>query len=201
LKLTRITIASTNSGKVREISAILEGAGLRTRGLDETGCVLEVEETGDGFEENARIKAMAWAGALGGVVLGEDSGLEVDALGGAPGVFSARFAGEPQDPASNNALLMERMNDVPEAGRTARYRCAVCLATLSGIVAEARGVTEGRIAETPRGTGGFGYDPFFVSDDLGVTFAEASPAEKHSVSHRGRALRALLAVLKEKGLL
>ena len=198
--IRRIVVGTRNAGKLREIRSILEPAGFEIRTFEEVGDAPEVEETGATFAENARIKACELAGALQTIVLGEDSGLETDALDGAPGVRSARFAGEPQDPGANNALLLERLKGIEEGRRTARYRCAVCLASPEGPLAEAQGTTEGSIVRAPSGSGGFGYDPLFLSADLGVTFGEAEPSEKHAVSHRGRALRALLAVLEEKGL-
>jgi XTP/dITP diphosphohydrolase len=199
-RITRIVVGTRNEGKLREIRAILEPEGFEVLSLAEFGDAPEVEETGVTFAENARIKAREISTALGKTVLGEDSGLETDALDGAPGVFSARFAGEPQDPEANNALLLERMNGIEAPHRTARYRCAVCLASPRGPIAEAQGTTEGSIVFAPKGTDGFGYDPLFLSSDLGVTFGEADATEKHAVSHRGRALRALLEVLEAKGL-
>ncbi|MHC5036440.1 MAG: RdgB/HAM1 family non-canonical purine NTP pyrophosphatase [Planctomycetota bacterium] len=194
-----IIAGTTNPGKFREIQAILQGAGLTVLSLDRFPQAPAVEETGETFRENARIKAVTLAEALQAVVLGEDSGLEVDALHGAPGVRSARFAQEVQNTEANNALLLERLKGIPAEDRGARYRCAVCLAGPGKILAESEATTEGRIVEAPRGTGGFGYDPLFLSADLGMTFGEADPSAKHAVSHRGRALHALLARLKEMG--
>jgi XTP/dITP diphosphohydrolase len=181
-----------NRGKLAELREILGEAGIPVLPLDEFPAAPEVEESGTTFEENARLKALTLARALGRVVLAEDAGLEVDALGGAPGPRSARFAGEPQDPRKNNELLLRRLAGVPLERRTARFRCAACLASPDGILAESEGATEGRILFEPRGAGGFGYDPLFFSLELRRSFAEAPSDAKNAVSHRGRALRALL---------
>lgn len=199
-RIETIVAATSNPGKLREIRAILEPAGIVIESIERCPGAPAVEETGATFEENARLKAVLPARRIGAIVLGEDSGLEVDALDGAPGVFSARFAGEAKDPAANIALLLERMKDVALADRTARFRAAACLAGPEGILAEAQGATEGIIAREPSGAGGFGYDPVFLSADLGRTFADATPEEKHAVSHRGRALASLLSLLREGGL-
>jgi XTP/dITP diphosphohydrolase len=200
-KIRRIVVGTRNAGKLREIRSILGRAGLEILSLEDLGDDSEVEETGRTFAENARIKALGFARSTGETVLGEDSGLEVDALGGAPGVYSARFAGEPQDPEANNALLLDRMQKIEEAERSARYRCAVCLASPDRVIAEAAGDTEGFIAMSAIGTGGFGYDPLFLSEDLGQSFGEAPAEAKHAVSHRGRALHALVIALEASGLL
>ncbi|MHC4778271.1 MAG: RdgB/HAM1 family non-canonical purine NTP pyrophosphatase [Planctomycetota bacterium] len=195
-RLDTIVVATRNAGKLAEIEVILEKGGLRARSIEGEPLAPDVEETGTTFQENARLKAVQTASALGTVVLGEDSGLEVDALDGSPGVFSARFAGEPQDPAANNEKLLAAMKDVDDSRRTARYRCAVCLASPEGIIAESEGATSGSITRALTGEGGFGYDPLFLSSDLGVTFGQAQPDQKHAVSHRGRALEALLSLLR-----
>jgi XTP/dITP diphosphohydrolase len=193
-----LVAGTRNRGKLAEIREILGAAGIEVLSLDGFPRAPEVEETGSTFAENARLKAVTLAKALGRPVLGEDAGLEVDALGGAPGVRSARFAGEPSDTARNNALLLERLRNVPEARRTARFRAAACLASPEGIVAETEGATEGRILPAPRGSGGFGYDPLFYSPELRSSFGEAPSEAKNAISHRGRALRALVAILERK---
>jgi XTP/dITP diphosphohydrolase len=150
MKIDTIVVGTTNPGKFAEIAAIFAEAGIETLALSGFPALPDVVEDGRTFAENARIKASTYAAALGATVLAEDSGLEVDALSGAPGVHSARFAGEPQDPASNNALLLEKLANVAEHARTARFRCAACLANPSKILAESQGTTEGVIAATHR---------------------------------------------------
>ncbi|MCL4078757.1 XTP/dITP diphosphatase [Coriobacteriia bacterium Es71-Z0120] len=195
----RVVVASTNEGKVREIRHVLEPLGWDVvRAADLGAEALEVEETGSTFLENALLKARAYAEHFGCVALADDSGLEVDALGGAPGVRSARYAGEPSDDAANNAKLLAELADVPAGERTARFRCVVALVWPDGRVLAADGVCEGAIGFEPRGSGGFGYDPlFWPAAAPGRTMAELSPAEKSAISHRGSALRALRAALEQ----
>ena len=183
----RIVLGTRSPDKVREIREILKGFDLVA--LPE-GAPQVVEDRAT-FLGNAEKKALETARALNTRVLAEDSGLEVDALGGEPGVRSHRFAGEPPDDAANNRLLAERMKGIPTERRTARYRCAAVIADPDTVLARGEGACEGRITETPSGNSGFGYDPYFFSKDLGKTFAEALPAEKNRVSHRTRALKAL----------
>jgi XTP/dITP diphosphohydrolase len=193
--MQKITIATSNPHKVDEISATLGLLGITCVALGRTD-IPEPEEDGATFEENARIKAIAYARALGETVLADDSGLEVDALGGAPGVHSARYAGigatrEERDRA-NNAKLLAALESVPDALRTARFVCVLSIARADGtIVAESRGTFEGVIGRAPRGTNGFGYDPLLILED-GRTSAELSSAEKNARSHRGNALRLLV---------
>jgi len=192
--MRELTIATSNPHKVEEISAVLGPLGIRCLSLGRTD-IPEPEEDGATFEENARIKAIAYAKALGVTVLADDSGLEVDALGGAPGVHSARYAGvgasRAERDAANNAKLLRELAGVPHARRTARFVCVLCVALPDGsIVAEARGHFEGWIGEAPRGSNGFGYDPLLVLTD-GRTSAELAPEEKNARSHRGNALRTL----------
>jgi XTP/dITP diphosphohydrolase len=151
----------------------------------------EVEETGATYLENATLKAVAVAAAVGLPALADDSGIEVDALGGAPGVRSARYAGDGATDERNLAELIRAIRGVPSGGRTARYRCLAVLATPDGPVIHAEGTCEGTLLTTPRGTGGFGYDPIFLPEGWDRTMAELEPAQKDRVSHRGRALRAL----------
>jgi XTP/dITP diphosphohydrolase len=193
--MQKITIATSNPHKVDEISATLGLLGITCVALGRTD-IPEPEEDGATFEENARIKAIAYARALGETVLADDSGLEVDALGGAPGVHSARYAGigatrEERDRA-NNAKLLAALESVPDALRTARFVCVLSIARADGtIVAESRGTFEGVIGRAPRGTNGFGYDPLLILED-GRTSAELSSVEKNARSHRGNALRLLV---------
>jgi XTP/dITP diphosphohydrolase len=192
-----IVVATGNPHKVEEIRAILGPLGLVVRSLDEAGGPFpEPDETGRTFEANARIKAIAYAKATGRTVLADDSGLEVDALGGEPGVDSAVWAGaegaRAERDARNNAKLAERMRGVPTDRRGARFVCCMCLADATGcVLAETRGAFEGRIGEAPRGVHGFGYDPWLWIDDAGCSAAELDPASKNARSHRGQAARAM----------
>ena len=197
---SRLVLATGNAGKLREMRAILAPWGVDVRPQSEFTSA-SAEETGLSFVENAILKARFAAEASGLPAIADDSGLEVDALHGAPGIYSARYAGPGADDAANNARLLADLEAVPDHVRTARYRCAMVFVRWpldpSPIVRQAR--WEGRIARVPRGTGGFGYDPLFLVGD-GVTMAaELEPAHKNDVSHRGQALRALVAALTEQG--
>ncbi|HEY8552182.1 MAG TPA: XTP/dITP diphosphatase [Thermaerobacter sp.] len=194
----RLVLATRNRGKVRELEALLKEAGLSlaVATLDAFPAVVLPEETGATFLENARLKAVAVARQTSLPALADDSGLCVDALGGRPGVHSARYAGPDATDAANNARLLAELEGVPADRRTARFRAVVVLALPDGRWTWAEGEARGRILEAPRGDGGFGYDPLFLSDELGVTFAEAGIEAKNRVSHRSRALRALLPALR-----
>lgn len=185
-----VVAATANPKKLAEIEAIVGAAGSFAL-LPRPAGMADVDETGETLEENAALKAHATALAAGAPAIADDTGLEVDALDGAPGVRSARFAGEDAVDADNVALLLERLAGVPDDRRTARFRTVICVARPDGQERFAEGVCEGRIVAEPRGDAGFGYDPVFVPDDGdGRTFAEMSAAEKHGISHRGRAVRA-----------
>lgn len=197
--MREILIATGNPAKRREIAAVLgEGAasGIRWLGLsDLPRAIPEPVEDGATFLDNAILKAHHYARASGRWALADDSGLEVDALGGEPGVQSARYARveggrDVVDPA-NNRKLIENLRGIEQARRTARFRCVLALSDGERILATADGVIEGQIIDTPRGAGGFGYDPHFWVPELGVTTAELPAAEKNRISHRGRALQAL----------
>jgi XTP/dITP diphosphohydrolase len=200
----KLLAATRSSGKQREIRRILEPLGFEVVFPEDVG-LRETEreatlETAETFEGNARRKAEYFARLSGFPTLADDSGLEVFALGGAPGVRSRRFAGAAGSPdevdAANNAELLRRLRGAAEPRRRARYRCVlVFLREPSSVPEVFDGVTGGSILEEPQGTGGFGYDPLFYSDELDKSFGEASPDEKDAVSHRGRALRALAAAL------
>lgn len=194
----RIVVASGNKAKLREIAQIFKGYDIVS--MQDAGFTGDIDETGETFEENALIKARAVSEALHCAALADDSGLCVDALGGAPGVHSARFCGRHGDDAANNRLLLEKLKDVPEKERTAYFESCVALVFANGESIIASGRTYGRILEREEGGGGFGYDPLFFSDDLGKSFGVAAPEEKNAVSHRGRALAALAEKLKERGL-
>lgn len=194
--MRRLLVASLNPDKVRELGEALAPAGLEIRGLEVLEDPSEVEETGASFEENARLKAEGYSARTDMTVLADDSGLEVDALGGAPGVRSARYGGPGLDDVARNRLLLEALRDVPEGRRTARFRCVLALARQGRTLASFHGVAEGTILDAPRGAGGFGYDPLFFHPPSGCTFAELSPEEKRRVSHRGQAIAALLDALE-----
>lgn len=193
-----LLVATTNAGKLREIRDILRGVDVALRSLADVPPVAEPREDGETFAVNAREKAIAYARATGLVTVAEDSGLEIDALGGAPGVRSARFPGEtyPEKFATIFRLLDER----GRAGRTARFVCALALAAPDGrVLFEARGTVEGEITREPRGEGGFGYDPVFFHPPLGLTLAEMPAGAKADVSHRAAAFRQLRAWLERDG--
>jgi XTP/dITP diphosphohydrolase len=197
-----LIVATGNPGKLREFRALLSDLPFDLHGLGELGIVTP-EESGASFLENALLKARhaAAAAPMAGLcgaaadvaAIADDSGLEVDALGGAPGIFSARYAGVGASDAANNAKLLSALAGSPPERRRARYRCALVLVSgpedPSPLIAE--GVWEGTILESPRGSGGFGYDPYFWLPELGVTAAQLDPSEKNRLSHRGIALRAL----------
>ena len=185
-----LVLATLNAAKARELVALLGDIPYEVRGLAELPGARLPEETGDTYHANALGKARAAARLAGAWALGDDSGIEVDALGGAPGVRSARFGGPGLDDAARCALLLEALRGVPPEERTARFRCVVALVDAAGREHTAEGVAEGVIADAPRGHHGFGYDPLFFYPALRRTFAELAPEEKARVDHRGRAVRA-----------
>jgi len=192
----KIVMATTNRGKVKELEAILTQdpafADVEILTLTEAGLPnFEYEETADTFEGNAIGKAIAAAQAANLLAIADDSGLCVDALGGQPGIYSARWAGESATEADRNRLLLERLAGVPEAERTARFVCVMALATPSGKIVAAEGTCHGIITSESKGNTGFGYDPVFYVPNLGRTFAELAPVEKNMVSHRRAAINNL----------
>lgn len=198
--MKRIIIATNNEHKADEISHVLGMDGLEFVTMAEAGVHSDPEEDADTFLGNARIKAQAAHEASGhAAVLADDSGLEVDALDCAPGVFSSRFAGEDGNDAANNALLLEKLEGVPDDERTARFVCTLVLIDEDGAEKVARGSVEGKIGYEERGEEGFGYDPLFYPDeyDGAMTFAEVPQAEKNLISHRARALREMRNLLQE----
>jgi XTP/dITP diphosphohydrolase len=190
-----LLLATTSQGKLKEMREILDGVPLVLVSPGDLDLDLAVEETGATFRENAVLKAEAFARAAGLPALADDSGLEIDALGGAPGVYSARYAGADATDADRVALVLSQLSGVPEAARTARFRCVMALATPAGLVDTVEGQCEGVIAFAPRGHNGFGYDPVFLLPQRGVTMAQLSQAEKHAISHRGQAGRAARSLL------
>lgn len=195
----RVAIASRNPGKIREILAICADWPVEwdTAAGDDPGWP-QIEETGATYLENALLKAHGVAGARGVPALADDSGIEVDALAGAPGPRSARYAGPGATDERNLATLISAMRGVPRSGRTARYRCIAAMAWPDGREVWAEGHCEGTLVSKPRGTGGFGYDPIFVPAGWDRTMAELDPAEKDRISHRGRAFRALRELLERE---
>lgn len=190
-------LATANPDKAKEITAILAAAAANLVLLGRPEDVPEVEETGDTLEENARLKAVALCAATGVAAISDDTGLEVASLGGAPGVYSARYAGEGATYSDNVAKLLAEMDGI--ADRRAQFSTVALASFPDGSEVSAVGTVEGRIAERARGDGGFGYDPLFVPDEGdGRTFAEMSAEEKHRFSHRGRAIRLLASRLSER---
>jgi XTP/dITP diphosphohydrolase len=192
-----LVLATLNPHKGRELLALLGAVPFEIKLLAEFPGASLPEETGRTYAENALIKARAASRLTRALALGDDSGLEVDALGGAPGLHTARFGGPGLDDRRRWELLLERLRDVPPAGRTARFRCVIALAGPARGEQIVEGVVEGAIAEAPRGSGGFGYDPVFFYPPLGRTFGEISDEEKRRVSHRGKALEAARRLLSE----
>jgi XTP/dITP diphosphohydrolase len=194
---TTLVLATRNAAKLAELRRILEEAALTPRlcGVDEFPDAPEVAETGLTFAENAGLKAAAVAAATGLPAVADDSGLCVDALNGMPGILSARWAGRHGDDAANLDLVLAQVQDVPDARRGAHFACAAALALPSGVVEVVEGRIHGSLLRVRRGSHGFGYDPIFLPDGYDRTTAELSAAQKDAISHRGRALRALLPAL------
>lgn len=195
-----VLIASNNAHKAVEIAEVLDFPGWEFKTLKQAGVHSDPVEDAETFLGNARIKAQAAQQASGGMaVLADDSGLEVDALDGAPGVHSARYAGEPCDDAANNAKLLDALSDVEDEQRSARFVCHLVYLDEQGREYDARGTVEGRIAHEPQGDNGFGYDPLFLPEvfEFKRSLGQALPEEKNSISHRGNALRELRAKLSE----
>lgn len=194
----KVVLATKNAGKAKEIGRMLEGSGVEIISLEGFPEVELPPETGKTMKENALLKARAAAGATGLPALADDSGLEVDFLGGAPGVYSARYSGEKATDEENWKKLLRELEGVPAGKRAARFRCAIALVGFDAEDHLFEGVFEGLIAEAPRGTGGFGYDPVFFVPEAGRTAAELAPDEKNRISHRARALEALKAFLSTR---
>ena len=192
----KLYCATTNSGKLREFQMALPGS-IPVEPLPGLQSIVPCEETGVTFEENAILKALYYSQHCDGYLFVDDSGLEVDALGGAPGVYSARFAGPDATDAANNQLLLDRMRRVED--RSARFVCVVALVESGCLLATFRGEVEGRLLEAPRGAGGFGYDPLFFYPPFGCSFGELAPERKMEVSHRAYALGKMRSYLEEAG--
>jgi XTP/dITP diphosphohydrolase len=194
---SRLLLATTNRHKIEEFRELLRGVPCEVVEPAQVGLDLDVPETGSTFMQNATIKARAWAIAAGIPTIADDSGLEIDALGGEPGLYSARWAGPDVSYPERFKRILARLTGVPQEQRTARYRCALVVAAPDeAVLVATEGTVEGHIAAAPRGTGGFGYDPLFELPD-GRTFGEMTSAEKHWISHRGRAVAAAIPRLEQ----
>lgn len=194
----RLLIATRNRGKVAEFAAILDDLNVAWTTLADAGITLEVAETGETIPENAVLKATAYGRESGLLTLADDSGLEVDALQGKPGVHTARFGGPGLSAEARYRLLLDQLANVPWSERTARFRCSVAVAAPDGqLLGTADGVCEGVIALRPAGEGGFGYDPVFFLPEYGRTMAQLPASEKHNISHRGRAAAKIAPLLRE----
>lgn len=189
---SKLLIASHNFGKVAEITGLLGRLDITISDLQQMGIDLEVEETGKTFEENAILKAKFYAEQVNILTLADDSGLEVDALDGRPGINTARYGGPGLTAEEKYLLLLKELNHVPWEKRTARFRCVVALADPHGYLLTAEGICPGFISLQPYGSGGFGYDPIFFLPELDLTMAQLKPEEKHKISHRGRAIQKIL---------
>ncbi len=193
----KIVLATNNAGKVKEIKEMLKGLHVQVISLKELSQVPPVEEDGDTFEANARKKARIISEFCGEITLADDSGLEVDALGGLPGVKSARFAGPDAGDAENNALLLKKLEGISSPKRGARFVCALAVAVPDGRIEVIEESCPGRILFEPRGTEGFGYDPLFFHEPTGLSFAQMEPELKNKISHRGRALRKIKPLIQD----
>jgi XTP/dITP diphosphohydrolase len=193
--LKRIVVATSNPGKVRELALALAPTGLEILGLEALSDPSTIEETGATFEANARLKAESYSLRTKLPVLAEDSGIEVDGLGGAPGVLSARYGGAGLSDADRNLELLEALRDVPRERRTARFRSVIAIGAAGKTLATFEGVVSGLVLEAPRGDHGFGYDPIFFHEEAGC-FGELATSEKERYSHRGRAIRAFVDALR-----
>ena len=195
-EVMKLIFATGNENKMREIRQIFGSFGYEIMSMKEAGISLDIVEDGTSFQENALIKARAVHEASGALVLADDSGLEIDALGKEPGIYSARYMGEDTSYDIKNANLIERVKDVPEDRRGARFICAVAAVLPDGRSLVQTGVMEGRVAYAPAGENGFGYDPIFFLPQYGKTSAELSPEQKNAISHRGQALRMMKVALE-----
>ena len=194
--MTDMVLATGNKGKLAEFQRLLEGLDIQVHSMKEYPEIGEIVEDGDSFAANALIKARAVCKATGKPAMADDSGLMVDALDGAPGIFSARFAGEQRSDADNNEKVLQLLEDVADANRTARFFCAIAIVLPNGDEYTVEGTCEGVILRALQGEGGFGYDPLFYVPDMGKTFAELSMEEKNRISHRGHANRKAVEIIR-----
>lgn len=195
--MRKLVVATGNPGKAREIARILSNLDFEVVSLADYPSAPEPEENADSFIGNAAIKALAVAERTGELAIADDSGLAIDALDGAPGVYSSRFAGEGATDEDRNEKVLEMLKDVPDGERSARFISAIAIAEPGQLIGTVEGTCEGVIAHGPRGSNGFGYDPIFYVRELGRMMAELSPDEKNEISHRGRALEKAKNILKQ----
>lgn len=193
-----VIIASTNQGKLKEFKELMKGLSVEVKSLKDFPEIGDIEENGASFAENAYIKAKAVFDATGCLSIADDSGLEVDALDGAPGIYSARYAGEEKNDTANNEKLLSEMNVVSDKNRGAQFHCVIVAIDQNGTRYDAEGIVRGHILRAPQGENGFGYDPLFYIEEFGRTTAELSMDEKNKISHRGQAVRQIVEILKEK---
>lgn len=193
-----VIIASTNQGKLTEFKELMKGLSVEVKSLKDFPEIGDIEENGASFAENSYIKAKAVFDATGCLSIADDSGLEVDALDGAPGIYSARYAGEEKNDTANNEKLLSEMNAVSDENRGAQFHCAIVAIDQNGTRYDAEGIVRGHILRAPQGENGFGYDPLFYIEEFGRTTAELSMDEKNKISHRGQAVRQIVEILKEK---
>lgn len=198
MKNHRIIFATSNEGKMKEVRMILADLGLEILSMKEAGILADIVEDGKTFEENACIKAGQIQKLAGGIVLADDSGLEVDYLDGAPGIYSARYMGEDTSYDIKNQAIIDKLADAKGEERSARFVCAIAAALPDGRLLTTRGTIEGQIGYEIVGEGGFGYDPIFYLPERGMTTAQLSPEEKNQISHRGKALEAMKEKLREE---
>lgn len=196
--MNKIIVATQNKGKVTEIKKLLEGLPIEVLTMGEAHLDIDIEENGQTFEENAKIKAEAISKLTDAFVLADDSGLEIDYLGKEPGIYSARYLGKDTPYREKNQVILERLQDVPKEKRTARFICAMALAQKGKKTVTTIGVMEGYIGYQIEGTNGFGYDPIFFIDELGTSTANISLEEKNKRSHRAKALKEMLKIIKER---
>lgn len=195
--MEKLIFATGNEGKMKEVRMIMADLGYEILSMKEAGIVADIDENGSTFEENALIKARAISKMAGCLVLADDSGLEVDYMDKAPGIYSARFLGEDTSYAIKNKYIMDKLEGVPDEKRTARFVCAIAAVFPDGAEYTRRGTIEGIIGYEERGENGFGYDPIFYLPDRKMTTAELSPEDKNAISHRGNALRQIKEVIKQ----
>lgn len=193
----RIIFATGNAGKMKEIRMILANLGIPVVSMKEAGITADIEENGTSFEENAIIKAKTIMEMTGEIVMADDSGLEIDYLDGAPGIYSARFMGEDTSYDIKNRALIAKLDGVPDEKRTARFACSIACALPDGRILTSYGAMEGQIGYEIKGENGFGYDPIFYLPEYGCSSAEISPEQKNELSHRGKALRSMKEKLQE----
>lgn len=196
--MKRIIVATQNEGKVKEIKEILGDLPVEVKTMSEAGIDIDVEENGKTFEANAIIKAEAISRLTDALVIADDSGLEIDYLNKEPGVYSARYLGKDTPYETKNQIILDRLKEVPKELRTARFVCAMALAEQGKETVTTRGTIEGYIGYKPEGTNGFGYDPIFYVESLGTSTANISMEAKNEISHRAKALRAIMEIIKER---